>query len=100
MITLYRKAGCAACDDVQQALRELVVAHQTVDVTLERPAALDEILSKRELPVIVDGEQVVSGDAALRDYLAALAHEMEQWRKFQVDACYIDDKIDDKGKTC
>jgi glutaredoxin len=95
MITLYRSANCAACDEVQQALRELVVAHQTVDVTLERPAALDEVVGQRELPVVVDGERVVSG-AELRDYLFALERELEQWRKFQVDACYIDDK----GKTC
>jgi glutaredoxin len=96
MITLYRVADCALCDEVQQALRELVVAHQTVDVTLERPATLDEILGERPLPVVVDGEQVISGETALRDYLAALTREMEQWRKFQVDACYIDDQ----GKTC
>jgi glutaredoxin len=92
MITLYRVAQCDTCDEVQETLRELVVAHKVVDVAKERPAALVD----KELPVIADGEQLVSGEAALSDYLAGLTREMEQWRKFQTDACYIDDK----GRTC
>jgi glutaredoxin len=111
MITLYRVANCDACDEVQDALRELVVAHEVIDVTQERarmaeltkmeagarPSILStETAEKDALPIVVDGERVISGQTALRDYLAELAAEMEQWRKFQTDACYIDDK----GKTC
>jgi glutaredoxin len=92
MITLYRVPQCNACDEVQETLRELVVAHQVVDVAKERPA---EIAGK-ELPVIVDGDEWVSGEAALTDYLSELTRLMEQWRKFQSDVCYIDDD----GKTC
>jgi glutaredoxin len=92
MITLYRATQCDACDEVQNKLRELVVAHKVVDVSKERPAAV----ANKELPVIADGEQLVSGEPALSDYLAGLTDELEQWRKFQTDACYIDDK----GKTC
>lgn len=105
MITLYRVAECDACDEVQDALRELVVAHEVIDVTKEpvkvkagpsQPILATATLEKDELPIVVDGERVISGQTALRDYLAELAAEMEQWRKFQTDACYIDDK----GKTC
>jgi glutaredoxin len=96
MITLYRAEQCDACDEVQQTLRELVVAHQVVDVRKERPTALAELLADKNLPVIADGDKVVSGEPALHDYLAELTSEMEQWRKYQTDACYIDDK----GKTC
>ncbi len=92
MITLYRVDHCDACDEVQETLRELVVAHQVVDVEKERPAALEN----KELPVIADGEKLVSGEPALHDYLAELTRDMEQWRKFQTDACYVDDK----GKSC
>ena len=96
MITLYRADQCDACDEVQQALRELVVAHKVVDVENERPAAVAAILADKELPVIADGDKIVSGEPALHDYLAELTNEMDQWRKYQTDACYIDDK----GKSC
>ena len=92
MITLYRVDPCDVCDEVQETLRELVVAHQVVDVAKERPAAL----VNKDLPVIADGDKLVSGEPALHDYLAELTRDLEQWRKFQTDACYIDDK----GKTC
>ncbi len=87
MITLYRVDQCDACDEVQETLRELVVAHQVVDVEKERPTAL----ANKELPVIADGAKLVSGEPALHDYLAELTRELEQWRKFQSDVCYVDD---------
>jgi glutaredoxin len=92
MITLYRVEQCDACDEVQETLRELVVAHQVVDVQKDRPTEL----AGKELPVIADGDQLISGEPALQEYLADLTNELEQWRKFQTDACYIDDK----GKNC
>jgi glutaredoxin len=96
MITLYRVAHCDACDEVQETLRELVVAHQVVDVEQEQPGAVADALANRDLPVIEDGEQLISGETALHDYLTELTHDLEQWRKYQTDACYIDDK----GRTC
>ena len=113
MIILYRVATCDLCDEVQDSLRELVVAHKVINVEKEPvhaavkagreagdleqyPAAVAELLAKGEMPVVSDGDRVISGTVALRDYLAELANEMEQWRKFQTDACYIDDE----GKTC
>ena len=111
MITLYRVADCGICDEVQETLRELVVAHEVVEVTRELaqasvgngatgaptpPAAVAEHVANGEMPVVMDGERVISGTVALRDYMAELAREMEQWRKFQTDACYIDDK----GQSC
>lgn len=96
MITLYRVAECDACDEVQETLRDLVVAHEVVDVEKEQPTELDNVLAEKNFPVIADGDQLVSGDAALHAYLKELAAELEEWRKFQVDACYIDDK----GRNC
>ena len=113
MITLYRVANCDACDEVQDALVELVVAHQVVDVEQEQvpeavgaggeaaashqyPPAVASLLASGEMPVVLDGDRVIGGQSTLRDYMAELASEMEQWRKFQTDACYINDK----GKTC
>ncbi len=105
MITLYRIADCAACDEVETALRELVVAHKVVDVTqVEAAVATNGIVKgaggtaklDRPWPMVVDGDRVVSGQVALQEYLGELARELEQWRKYQTDACYVDDQ----GKSC
>lgn len=96
MITLYRVANCDVCDDIQEKLRDLVVAHTVVDVEKEQPAALAGELTARDLPIIADGEQIISGEAALQEYLDSLTREVEQWRKFQSDVCYIDDE----GEVC
>jgi hypothetical protein len=96
MITLYRVAQCNACDEVQETLRELVVAHKVVDIEKEDSTALPGGLTDKDIPVITDGESLVSGEAEVQAYLAELTRDLEQWRKFQSDACYIDDK----GKTC
>jgi hypothetical protein len=99
MITLYRVAGCDPCDEVQEVLRDLVVAHQVVNLEEDQaqpPVVLEDALTTEKLPIIADGDRLISGDEALRDYLADLTREIEQWRKFQMDACYIDDD----GEIC
>ena len=96
MITLYRVAECDACDEVQEKLRDLVVAHEVIDIEKGQPAAREDVMAEKDFPVIADGERLVSGAEALHAYLQELAVELEEWRKFQVDACYIDDK----GKSC
>lgn len=101
MITLYRVAECKACDEVQATLRDLVVAHQVFDIEKLPVQAGGErlqpvVVDAADVPLIVDGERQVSGQSALQEYLEELAKEMEQWRKFQVDACYIDGD----GKVC
>jgi hypothetical protein len=92
MIELYRTADSAAGERVESALQELVVAHRVVTVAPEAPSPLNGT----PLPAIVDGERVVSGDAALEGYLAELAQSLEQWRRYQADVCYLDDE----GNVC
>jgi glutaredoxin len=92
MITLYRTESCPACDQAQEALEEMVVAHKVVKIEGARPANLQGL----ELPVIVEGEKVVSGQA-VDPYLAQLARDAELWRKFQSDACYINE---DGSSSC
>lgn len=96
MITLYRVEECKACDEVQATLRDLVVAHQVVDIQKSSTSANGDLPTAEAVPLIVDGNARISGQPALQEYLADLTKEMEQWRKFQVDACYIDDN----GQTC
>ncbi len=93
MIVLYRQEKSAEGTALELALRELVAAHRVELVRPEHP--LPAPLDGKRLPAIVDGERVVYGDA-LPGYLAELAHELAEWRKYQVDACYVDDD----GETC
>jgi hypothetical protein len=92
MITLYRVDHCYACDEVEERLRDLVIAHNVVNVEKERPAKL----AGKEMPVIVEGNEVVSGEAALHAYLAQLTRDAELWRKYQSDVCYVDEE----GNPC
>lgn len=92
MITLYRRAQDPTGSAIQAELEELVVAHE-VEIA---PHALDAFAGVPSLPAIVDGERVISGDDALRAYLDELVAWMGEWRKYQADACYIDDE----GEVC
>lgn len=92
MIELVRTPDSAAGAAVQEKLAELVVAHRVVVVEPGQPSPLNGT----PLPAIVDAGRVISGKAELEAYLGELGKEMERWRRFQVDACYIDDD----GETC
>lgn len=86
MITLYRTENCVTCDQVQAALKELVVAHQVVEVNGNPP---DRVRGK-DFPVIEEGDRLVSGQE-VTPYLRKLAKATEEWRKFQSDTCYVGD---------
>ncbi|MEW5854774.1 MAG: hypothetical protein AB2A00_38715 [Myxococcota bacterium] len=93
MIELLREPDSPAADHVEDALRELSVAHRVVVV--QAPAQL-QALGEVTLPAIRDGERVVFGAEPLRAFLEETARLMERWQRFQSDACYVDDD----GKTC
>lgn len=92
MIELIRTRDSAEGAAVEDKLRELVVAHRVTTVESGQPSPLNGT----PLPAIVDEGRVVSGQDDLEAYLAELGAEMEEWRRFQMDACYIDDK----GEIC
>jgi glutathione S-transferase len=91
MITLYRRPGCPGCGAVGEALVEMVVSHEVVEV--ESVADLPpELRGAGELPVLVDGAEVVSGTAAVLEHLHELEGFRALWYKFQSDACYCDER--------
>lgn len=90
MIVLYRETGSAPGAALELALKDLVVAHEVVEVQEDAPPA-----GIPRLPAILDGDRLVYGKA-LPDYLAELERELAEWRKYQVDACYVDDD----GEVC
>lgn len=92
MIILYRDKDDATGDEIQAALKELVVAHRVEVVLQDAPAPAPGAT----LPLIVDGERTVSGRDALDAYLHELAVWLAEWRKYQSDACYVADD----GSVC
>lgn len=88
MITLYRKPNCPVCDEAEERINDLVIKHVVVDVEmLGMPKELPE---DTELPVIQDDEKFIVGEREVKAYLPKLEKYVEEWNKFQSDACYID----------
>ena len=87
MITLYRRADDAWADEVQTALDEMVIAYETETVTDD--AALPDDVP--DTPALRDDGEVITGEAALRTHLEELQELMNDWDRFQSDACYIED---------
>jgi hypothetical protein len=85
MITLYRRPDDPQADDLQAALDEMVIAYETEPVTGDLPEDVPGLPALR-----TDGD-VVTGAAALHDALDDLRTLMDDWDRFQSDACYIED---------
>lgn len=85
MVTLYRRADDPWADEIQNALDEMVIAYETEIV--EDTTSLPEDIPG--LPALRDDEEVVTGEDALKSRLDSLRQLMEDWDRFQSDACYI-----------
>ena len=94
MITLYRKRGCPRCADIEEALKELTLAHRVVDVgegagEEKMPEGIGE---PRRPPILVDEGEAFRGPGAILDHLESLKGFRALWYKFQSDACYCDEE--------
>jgi glutaredoxin len=93
MIEFYRPVNCPTCADIEAALQELVVAHKVIVVETDQ---VEPELGNVSLPAFKENGHVISGQEAIRSYLQELEGFVANWRRFQSDACYIDDE----GETC
>ncbi len=89
MITLYRKPGCGFCDEIEEELKELVITFDVVNVDKNFPKEIT-------LPAIKDDDKMISDYENIKKYMNDLTKFVELWRKYQTDACYIDDD----GEIC
>ena len=94
MIEFYRPADCDSCEEIEAALQEMIIAHKVIVVKPgQRP---DTLPVNTPLPALKDNGQIISGRTALTAYLRELEEIVADWRRFQSDACYIDDE----GEVC
>ena len=94
MIEFYRPADCRECEALEEALKEMVIAHKVIVVEPGQPPK--GLPAGTLLPVLVDNGQVVTGRTALAEHLQKLEKVVADWRRFQSDACYLDDD----GEVC
>jgi hypothetical protein len=84
MIELRRPPVSAAADAVASRLADMVVAHRIVE-----DASLPG-------PVLADGGITASGPDEIEAFLATLGRDLDDWSRFQTDACYLDED----GRVC
>jgi hypothetical protein len=87
MLTLYRRPDDARADEVQDTLDEIVIAYQTETIA-DDTTLPDDV---PDTPALRDDGEVISGEAALNEHLQKLTDLMNDWDRFQSDACYIED---------
>jgi len=87
MVTLYRNPDDPWADEIQDALDKMVIAYETEMIDSENEGP-DDVPS---LPALRDDDEVVTGDTALRKHLDHLRELMNDWDRFQSDACYVED---------
>lgn len=94
MIELFRTEQSKTADWVEAEFRELVVGYRKILTTPQHAAEL--FGEQVALPVIRENGRLISGRDNLLDYLRDLEKLATEWRRFQSDACYIDED----GEVC
>lgn len=87
MITLYRSPEDELGHEIERALEDMVIAYETETVHDESTLPADI----PTLPALRDEGTAITGEDALRSHLQHLARLMEDWDRFQSDACYIEE---------
>ena len=94
MLVFYRTKACPRCDEVEERLRDLVVAYQVIYVDQNEAGGT---WSGGTVPLLKEGDRIYATAAAVDQYLEALTAELALSRTYQSDACYLE-PVD--GKTC
>jgi glutaredoxin len=93
MMTFFRTEDCKGCGAIQEALRHLCMAHETVVVSSEAELPA-EAAGHGGPPILVDEHEVIGGSRQIIDHLEELERYKSQWYKYQSDVCYCDDEGD------
>ena len=94
MIEVFREEESAQADWIEAELHEMVLGYKRVVITPEQ--ARQMLGRQHTLPAIKKGERITSGKDALMVLLIELEGLAREWRAFQGDWCYVDDK----GEVC
>lgn len=92
MIELYRTRHDALGREIEDGLKELVLAHQVIVV--EPGQQPDSLPANTLLPALRDEDKLITGSEALFAHLEHLKHVAFEWRKYESDACYTNEGND------
>jgi hypothetical protein len=94
MIELFLTPGDSEAAWIEAGFKEMVLGYRRVELL---PEQVEAVLGKPlSLPVVRHDERLICGREDLLAYLQELERLAEDWRRFQTDACYIDDD----GEVC
>ena len=94
MIEVFREEQSSQGDWIEAELREMVLGYERVVTT--RGEARRLLGPEHSLPAIKNDERIASGRENLIAYLKELEDLAREWRAYQGDWCYVDDR----GETC
>ena len=89
MIEFYRPAECAACAEIEEALKEMVLAHRVIVVETGQMA--EGLPAGTPLPALKDNGKLITGMENVRPYMRVLEEVVFEWYKYQSDSCYVHD---------
>lgn len=90
MIQFFRRHDCPGCRDIEDALKELFIAHE-VTVIKAQSDLPTSVSADTKLPFLKDEDKLIQGHKNIVNYLSELEEFKKQWYKFQSDACYCDE---------
>ena len=83
MVELYRAVESAWSDEIEAALKEMVIAHHVIIVHKgQKPPT-----PSAELPALCYEGQCYTGQVVIKTQLAELANFIKAWGKYQSDSC-------------
>lgn len=91
MIKLYREEHSPAADGIEAEFQALVLGYERILLSTEEAQTT---FRGRSLPVVMDNERVVSGDA-IAAYLREMEGLVHDWQLFQNHCCVVGDDEDE-----
>jgi hypothetical protein len=88
MIKLYRKENSRLADVIEAEFRDIVLGYDRVVIAEQDAKRM--FGTEASLPVITNNEKTVSGEE-IPAYIEELRGLTRNWRRFEVDSCYIDE---------
>lgn len=86
MITLIRTPKCSYCDEIEEVLQELVLAHKVILADSDAPA-----------PIVKEGRHTYTTRTEINAFLKEIRGEVVLNWEIQSDSCIIDPET---GEVC
>jgi hypothetical protein len=90
MITFYASKGCKECDQIEEMISDLSLAHRTLFIE-EGGQPPGDLANDVSLPAMEDEHEIFSGHGQIMEHINDLSKYSKRWYKYQSDVCYVED---------